>query len=53
MPAGAVLEGGYDVDALAESAVATMEALEQGGSPRSVEPGPLVSAAAERIGVYW
>ena len=53
VPAGALLEGGYDVDALAESAVATMEALESGGTPRSVEPGPLVQAAAERIGQFW
>ncbi len=53
VPAGAVLEGGYDVDALADSAVATMEALEHGGAPRSVAAGPLVSAAAERIGVHW
>jgi len=45
VPAGAMLEGGYDVDALAASAVATMEALESGGPPRSVEPGPLVEAA--------
>ena len=46
VPAGAVLEGGYDVDALAQSAVATMEALQIGGAPRSVEPGPLVDAAS-------
>ena len=53
VPAGAVLEGGYDVDALAESAVVTMEALESGGTPRSVEPGPLVSAAVEHVGRHW
>lgn len=53
VPAGAVLEGGYDVDALAESAVATMTALEQGGTPRSVEAGPLVDAAAEQIVRHW
>jgi acetoin utilization deacetylase AcuC-like enzyme len=53
VPAGAVLEGGYNVDALAASSAATMEALAQGGRPRSVEPGPLVSAAAERIGRHW
>jgi acetoin utilization deacetylase AcuC-like enzyme len=49
VPVGAVLEGGYDVDALAESAVATMEALEAGGTPRSVERGPLVDAAASAL----
>ncbi len=53
VPAGAVLEGGYNVDALAESAAVTMEALEHGGVPRSVEPGSLVSAAAERIARHW
>ena len=53
VPAGALLEGGYDVDALAASAVATMEALEDGGKPRSVPPGPLVAAAGERIGEFW
>jgi acetoin utilization deacetylase AcuC-like enzyme len=30
-PAGAVLEGGYDLGALADSAIATMEGL--GGEP--------------------
>ncbi len=53
VPAGALLEGGYDVDALAASAVATMEALEDGGKPRSVPAGPLVAAASERIGEFW
>jgi len=53
VPAGALLEGGYDVDALAASAVATMQALEGGGTPRSVPPGPLVAAAGERIGEFW
>jgi acetoin utilization deacetylase AcuC-like enzyme len=53
VPVGAVLEGGYDVDALAESAVATMRALEHGGEPRHVEPAPLVRAASERVGRHW
>ena len=53
VPAGAVLEGGYDVDALAASSLVTMEALAGGGTPRSVGAGPLVSAAAERIGRHW
>jgi acetoin utilization deacetylase AcuC-like enzyme len=53
VPAGAVLEGGYDVGALADSAVATMQALEHGGDPRHVEPAPLVQAAAQRVGRYW
>ncbi len=53
VPVGAVLEGGYDLQALCTSAVATMEALAQGGEARRVEPGPLVSAAAEVVGRYW
>ena len=53
VPAGAVLEGGYDLGALTASAAATMEALSSGGAPRSVEPGPLVTAVAEQVGRYW
>jgi acetoin utilization deacetylase AcuC-like enzyme len=53
VPAGAVLEGGYDLGALASSAMAAMEALAAGGEPRSVEPGPLVAAAAEQVGRHW
>jgi len=53
IPVGAVLEGGYDVHALADSAVATMLALQAGGEPRRVEPGALVRAAAEQVGRHW
>jgi acetoin utilization deacetylase AcuC-like enzyme len=53
VPAGAVLEGGYDLDSLVASAVATMEALEHGGEPRAVEAGPLVSACAEQVARWW
>jgi len=53
VPAGAVLEGGYDLGALTSSALATMEALAAGGEPRSVAPGPLVAAAAERVRRRW
>jgi acetoin utilization deacetylase AcuC-like enzyme len=52
-PVGAVLEGGYDLDALAASVAATMEALADGGAPRSVAPDPLTEAAAEKVGRYW
>jgi acetoin utilization deacetylase AcuC-like enzyme len=52
-PVGAVLEGGYDLDALAASTAATMDALEGGGEPRSVERHPLAAAAAERLAPYW
>jgi len=53
VPAGAVLEGGYDLEALASSAAAMMTALASGGEPRSVEPGPLVTAVSEQVGRHW
>ncbi|MEX1141958.1 MAG: histone deacetylase [Thermoleophilaceae bacterium] len=53
VPAGAVLEGGYDLDALGSSVVATMEALAGGGGPRHVDPGPLVERAAAVVGRHW
>jgi acetoin utilization deacetylase AcuC-like enzyme len=52
-PVGAVLEGGYDLRALAESVAATMEALRDGGAPRTVPATPLAEAAAEQVGRYW
>jgi acetoin utilization deacetylase AcuC-like enzyme len=52
-PVGALLEGGYDLEALAASVAATMEALARGGEPRSVERGRLVSRAAEVVGRHW
>lgn len=53
VPVGAVLEGGYDVNALAQSVAATMEGLAEGGEVPTVEPGPLVVAAAEQVGRFW
>jgi hypothetical protein len=53
VPAGAVLEGGYDLAALASSVIATMEAFADGGEPASVEPDDLTRAAAEQVGRYW
>ena len=53
-PVGAVLEGGYDLDALAASVVATMEGLVDGGDDTpGVAPSPLVAAAAEQVGRFW
>jgi len=52
-PVGAVLEGGYDLEALTASAMATMEALAHGGDARRVEPGPLVAAATEAVSRHW
>jgi acetoin utilization deacetylase AcuC-like enzyme len=52
-PVGYVLEGGYDLDALAGSVAASLEALAAGGEPASYERGPLVERATEAIGRYW
>jgi acetoin utilization deacetylase AcuC-like enzyme len=52
-PVGCVLEGGYDLDALADSVAATMEVLADGGEPRSHPRGPLVEEAAAVVGRYW
>jgi acetoin utilization deacetylase AcuC-like enzyme len=53
VPVGGVLEGGYDLAALASSCAATLEALRDGGEPRSVDAGPLAVGAAEVVGRYW
>ena len=53
VPVGAVLEGGYDLDAMCASAMATMEALSSGGDARSAEPGALVNATAGVLGRHW
>ena len=53
VPVGMVLEGGYDLGALSGSVAATMEALADGGAPRSVERDPLAEAAAGTLGRYW
>jgi acetoin utilization deacetylase AcuC-like enzyme len=52
-PVGYVLEGGYDLDGLASSTAASLEALAQGGEPASHERGPLVEQAAEVVGRHW
>jgi acetoin utilization deacetylase AcuC-like enzyme len=52
-PVGYVLEGGYDLDGLARSAAASMEALAAGGEPGSHPRGPLVEQAAAAIGRHW
>jgi len=53
VPVGAVLEGGYDVGALAASVAATLPALAEGGEPRSVEPDAVTERSAEQIGRFW
>jgi acetoin utilization deacetylase AcuC-like enzyme len=52
-PVGAVLEGGYDLDALAQSLAATMEALRDGGEPTSHPPDALTERAAEHVSRFW
>jgi acetoin utilization deacetylase AcuC-like enzyme len=52
-PVGYVLEGGYDLDALAGSVAASMEALASGGEPGSHPRGALVQQAAAVVGRYW
>jgi acetoin utilization deacetylase AcuC-like enzyme len=54
VPVGAVLEGGYDLDALSASVVATLGSLADAGqAPRSVERDPLSERAASALGRYW
>jgi acetoin utilization deacetylase AcuC-like enzyme len=53
VPVGAMLEGGYDLAALAGSVAVTMEALADGGAGRSVERHALAEAAAGTLGRYW
>jgi acetoin utilization deacetylase AcuC-like enzyme len=53
-PIGAVLEGGYDVDALAECVAATLAALGGEGEAVSAAPDPLLtSRAAAQLARYW
>jgi acetoin utilization deacetylase AcuC-like enzyme len=54
VPLGAVLEGGYEPAALAQSVQATLAALGGDESARSVAPEPLfTSRVAAHIGHYW
>jgi acetoin utilization deacetylase AcuC-like enzyme len=53
-PVGAVLEGGYDLNALAESVAASMSALAGDEPPPAVDSRhPLAEAAAGVVGRYW
>ena len=53
VPVGALVEGGYDLGALASSVAATMAALAEGGPPRSVSVHERSQKAAEQVGRYW
>ncbi|MET0615301.1 MAG: histone deacetylase [Thermoleophilaceae bacterium] len=50
---GAVLEGGYDLQALADSVIETMAALERGLLPPEVARHPLAEETIEVAGRYW
>jgi acetoin utilization deacetylase AcuC-like enzyme len=52
-PVGYVLEGGYNLGALAASVAASMESLTSGGDPASFARGPLVERAAVVVGRHW
>jgi acetoin utilization deacetylase AcuC-like enzyme len=52
-PVGAVLEGGYDLDGLAASVAASMEALVDGGAPRSVATDAITERAVATVSRYW
>ena len=48
-----MLEGGYDLSALADSVAETMEALAGGPLQPEVARHPLADDAAEVLGRYW
>ena len=52
-PVGYVLEGGYDLSALASSVAASMEALVEGRAPGSHPRGELVELAAGVVRERW
>ena len=52
-PVGALLEGGYDLRALAESVPETMAALAGDADPLEAARHPLADQAAEVLGRYW
>jgi acetoin utilization deacetylase AcuC-like enzyme len=55
-PMGAVLEGGYDLRALARSTAAALDGFRDGpdsGAVAGVEPHPLAVRAAEVVGRFW
>jgi acetoin utilization deacetylase AcuC-like enzyme len=56
VPLGLVLEGGYDLEGLAMSLLASLEALDAPEAP-AADPGlqvhPLATAATERLVARW
>jgi acetoin utilization deacetylase AcuC-like enzyme len=52
-PLGFVLEGGYDLEALAASVAATIEGALDAPAADPVEPGPLVTCARDHYSRWW
>jgi len=53
-PIGAVLEGGYNPDALAECVLATISALQQDASAESIAPDQIITPrVAAHVGHFW
>jgi acetoin utilization deacetylase AcuC-like enzyme len=54
-PLGFVLEGGYDLTALAASVAATLDAAlaENGSDPGQVDPGQVVIRARDHYRRWW
>ena len=52
-PLGFVLEGGYDLRALAMSVAATMEAARDGGSAEVAAPTPIADHARSHLSRWW
>jgi acetoin utilization deacetylase AcuC-like enzyme len=52
-PVGAVLEGGYAPDALADSVAATMRGLGGAGDPVTAPETAVADAAAARVASHW
>jgi acetoin utilization deacetylase AcuC-like enzyme len=54
VPFGAVLEGGYDLDALAASVAVTLDALgDESAEPESFDADEVTAGAAENIRRHW
>jgi len=53
VPIGLVLEGGYDLDALASSVVAVIEALGDESPPCSVAPDERTARYSQAVGRFW
>jgi acetoin utilization deacetylase AcuC-like enzyme len=53
VPLGFVLEGGYDLTALAASVAATMEAARNGAGPPGTTPGTIAEHARRHYAQWW